>query len=500
VVVVLAGLVLVIKYGASIWLNSQRSEIEQTISRATGLQTRIAGTVSATLWPTPGIALGNISLSRDGKQMLKARRLTASFALKPLLGKQLVPGVFDIDQLELKLPADEKGQPVLALPIQEPTASTPMATGGFQFKLPERIELHNSNISVDSDQGEAIYYIKGLNLAMSPLWYKDLILKPTTDSDAEAWRLAIYVNFEQAKIRQLSLGRTRFSVRYQPGQLAAGIDEVEILGGKGQGTLSWSQEKEQVEPAYRTSFTLLDFDASQSVTLFQPESFVQGRLSLTADITGSGNDLKTLFANASGSVKLSGSDISLTTTNLDELVTRIINAQHYNLVDAAAYFFIGPLGATATKGMDIANVAKELRHPGTTPNQVKRMISRWKIADGIATAEDVALETGQYRLALKGRINLAKREFDDVDIAVVNEIGCAVVSQRLSGPIASPSIEKTSLLLSLARPMLDTISKTTKRVANIKCEPFYSGELLPAGPAAAVPGAESQQQEEPKDN
>jgi len=484
-VIALSGLLLAIKYGASIWLNSQRSELEQTISRATGLQTRIAGSVSATLWPTPGIALGDISLSRDNKPVLTARELTASFALKPLFDKQFVPGAFDINQLELHLPTNENGQPIFALPIQPSTTGTPDIASGFQFKLPDRIELHNSSITAGADNGEPTYYIKGLNLAMHPLWRKDLILKALTEGGTENWGLAIYVNFEKARIRQLALGQTQLNIQYQPGQLAAGITEVSVFGGKGQGTFSWLRGV--AEPEYRTSFTLHDFDASQSVKLFRPESFIKGRLNMSADFASSGSDLKTLINHASGNVNLSGAELDLVTTNLDELVTRIISAKQYNLTDAAAYFFIGPLGASATKGLDIANVARELMQPGTTPNQIKRMASNWEVTDGIATAKDVALETGRYRLALKGRIHLVKQEFENVEIAVVDDRGCAVVTQRLNGPIASPSIEKTNLLLTLTKPFLDALAKTAKRVASGNCKPFYSGELLPERPAAVTP-------------
>jgi len=475
--IVLAGSVLVIKYGASIWLNNQRSTIEQTISRATGLQTRIAGTVSATVWPTPGMSFADISLSRGDKTVLKAKELTASFSIEPLFRKQFIPGALDIQKLELNLPAGDNGLPSFALPISPAPSGAPVATTGFRFELPDRVELHNSTITVSATNGDELYRVDDLNLAMHPMWRKEQILDTLLGGRSENWALAIYVNFEQARIRQLALGRTQFNVQYQPGQLAAGITEVNVFGGVGQGTFSWLRGV--AVPEYRTSFTLNNFEASQSVKLFRPESFIQGKLNMSADLASSGSDLKTLIDHASGTVKLAGANLDLVTANLDELVTRIINAQQYNLTDAAAYFFIGPLGASATKGMDIANVAKELMQPGTTPNQIKRMVSDWAVADGIATAKDVALETGRYRLALKGRIHLVKQEFENVDIAVVDDRGCAIVTQRLSGPIASPRIEKANLLLTLTKPLLDALAKTAKRVKSGDCKPFYSGGLLP---------------------
>jgi AsmA protein len=248
-------------------------------------------------------------------------------------------------------------------------------------------------------------------------------------------------------------------------------------------------------PGINASLTLKNFDVVQSTTFFQPKQLLKGRLNLQASLSSSGATPDALLKHVSGTVKLTGADLDLVAADLDEVITRIINAQNSNLVDVAAFFFVGPLGASATKGLDVVNATRDLNRPGATPTRIVKLVSSWAVDNGIATARDVALETTRYRLALQGRVNLINREFDKVQIAVVNDKGCAVATQRLNGPIASPRTEKLNLLLNLAKPLLGIIGQSARLLTTGDCKPFYTGELLPAAPApATAPAGEAKKE------
>jgi hypothetical protein len=108
------------------------------------------------------------------------------------------------------------------------------------------------------------------------------------------------------------------------------------------------------------------------------------------------------------------------------------------------------------------------------------------LSNGIASAQDVALQTSRYLLALKGRVNLVKQTFDNVEIGVINRRGCAIATQKFYGPIASPSMERTNILLSITRPMLDALTKSAKGLLDKNCtSPFYSGVLVETAPTPA---------------
>ena len=339
------------------------------------------------------------------------------------------------------------------------------------------MELRNSTIVVRSPKNKELHLIKGLNVAVYPARKPPALLSNQAQDPGNAWQLQLFLNFDQARFGHLDMGPTQLSARFGPGSGTVNLDDVNVLDGKATGNLDWKLGK--VMPEYQVSLNLTNFDAGKSVLLFRPKSFIQGRLNMSTNLSSKGTTLAQFRANASGTVKMEGTDLDLTSTNIDELVTRIISSQQYNLLDAAAYFFIGPLGVSATKGLDVANVIQEFSKPGTTPNKIKRINTTWQLSNGVASAQDVALETPRYLLALKGRVNLVKRAFDNVEIGVINRRGCAIATQKFYGPISSPSMGKTNILFSMTRPMLDALAKSAKSLADQNCDsPFYKGILI----------------------
>lgn len=473
-----------VKFAGSIWLNSQRVQLERVLTDATGLKTRIKGTVTATLFPTPGASLGGISMEYNGNTVVAASSFDANFDLLPLFDRQLVLHQVDINGLWLQLPADEHGKPAFAFKPAETSATVAGTPFGVQVQVPDRIELHNSTIVVNSPKNKELHYVKGLNLALYPVRNRLALFSDQARNPGKAWQLQLFLNFDQARFDHLDMGSTQLSARFGPDRGTANLEASSIFDGTAKGTLDWNLGKEM--PEYQANLTLTDFDAGKSVLLVRPSSFIQGRLNVSTNLSSKGTTSNQLLANASGTVQMEGTDLDLTSTNIDELVTRVISSQQYNLVDAAAYFFIGPFAVSATKGLDLANAIRELSKPGTTPNKIKRIHTTWQLSNGIASAQDVALQTSRYLLALKGRVNLVKQTFDNVEIGVINRRGCAIATQKFYGPIASPSMERTNILLSITRPMLDALTKSAKGLLDKNCtSPFYSGVLVETAPTPA---------------
>lgn len=466
------------KFGASLWLSTQRAQLEQFLTTASGYKVQIKGVISATLLPTPGAALQEVVLSRDGRNLATVQQFQASFELVPLLRRQLSIRSLDLYGVKLRLAADANGVPQIPLV----PAAKPGASGNGEAKpavrLPDKVELRNSSIDVADSAGQVLYSIHRFNLALYPVQSGIPAATPGVQENAE---LKAYLNFQQAKLRGLEIGPTDASFRLRSGKLVMEVSRARVLGGIAKAVATWDDSGGT--PSVHAKFSLHHFDASESSAVLGRKPFAQGHLNLDGDLTAMGPDPASWPGTLKGNVTLTGADLELTTVDLDALVAKTIKSQQYNLVDAAAYFFIGPLGATATKGMDIAGVFTEFGKSGTTRNRILRLNSSWTIADGIARASDVALQTPKYLLALKGGVNLPKRQFQKLRIAVVNERGCAIASQTLDGPIASPRIEKLNILLTLTRPVMGVLAESAKQLLNAaKCDPFYTGVLLPARP------------------
>ena len=97
-----------VKLGSGLWLDHQRGQLEQEITRATGYTTRIQGPVTATLFPSPGFALADVTLSRDGKPLVTAKEFQSSFELLPLLAGKFVPHAIHIYGIDRKTECSDK--------------------------------------------------------------------------------------------------------------------------------------------------------------------------------------------------------------------------------------------------------------------------------------------------------------------------------------------------------------------------------------------------------
>jgi len=486
VIIFLVLLFLTIKFAGSIWLNGHRSQLEQAITDATGFDTRIKGTVTATLFPTPGISLGGITMEYKGNTVAAATSFNVNFDVLPLLNDKLILHQIEIDQLWLQLQSDDQGRPMFAVKPAGATANA-KSSSGLELRLPDKIEILNSTIVVRSPANEELHSIKGMNLVAYPIQDQFSPGSKSIEDLKKDWQLQLYLNFEQAKFDQLVAGRTRLAARFSPEGGTAELTNSSVLDGTANGTLVWKL-RDNV-PEYQVKLALTNFDAGKSVLLLGPTSFIKGRLNLDAELSSKGSTRDQILAGMSGNVKMEGADLDLTATNLDELVSRVISSQQYNLVDAAAYFFLGPFGVSATKGLDLAK-ALQMPEVGATPSKIKRIHTSWVVSNGIASAKDVALQTQRYLLALKGRINLLKQTFEGVEIGVINQRGCAAVTQKISGPVSSPSLEKTKFLLTFTRPMIDALAKSAQGLADQNCDsPFYSGVLVKTQPTATPPSA-----------
>ena len=161
------------------------------------------------------------------------------------------------------------------------------------------------------------------------------------------------------------------------------------------------------------------------------------------------------------------------TVEFDREFARFESSQSFNLVDAGAFFFAGPIGLAVTKGYNFASI---FRGAGGS-SSIEELFSDWKVERGIAQAKDVAMATDENRVALTGSINFVNERFDDVTVALVDARGCARVKQKIHGPLQKPVVEKPSVLMSLAGPALNLLKQAGNLFTDGTCEVFYRGSV-----------------------
>ena len=200
----------------------------------------------------------------------------------------------------------------------------------------------------------------------------------------------------------------------------------------------------------------------------------QGLVSFSANLstkleTETGEDaLQNLVGSFSANIqpgKITGLDIN-------SALTALKDSQQTSLLDIGGYVLTGPLGLIAGQLIELSSGITALG--GETKIEHLSLISH--IEQGKVDLTNTAMATDEYRIALKGKADIIKQEFDNFEFAILNDKGCADVSQKLDGPMSNPtSAVADSLLKSITSPVTDIVSGVTNTVSN--CEVFYSGSV-----------------------
>jgi AsmA protein len=202
-----------------------------------------------------------------------------------------------------------------------------------------------------------------------------------------------------------------------------------------------------------------------------------GRVDFVASLSAQGRNGPELRQALAGRVTLRGHQLTLNGRNLDEALSRFESSQRFSLVDAGAFFIVGPLGLVLTKAYDFANA---YRGAGGT-SAIQTLVSDWKFDHGVARAQDVAMATAKYRIALHGGLDVVHERFDDVSLALVDAAGCVMVQQRITGSFQKPVVEEPNLLHALAGPALSLLQKARDLLPGTACSAFYSGSVPAPG-------------------
>jgi AsmA protein len=230
-------------------------------------------------------------------------------------------------------------------------------------------------------------------------------------------------------------------------------------------------------PVLHLDFSLARFRIEDFFRRLPPGKKVSGAMDFSTTLELRGLNRAELRRSATGTMSLSGTDLVLDGADLDSQFSHFEASQEFNLFDMTAFFLAGPVGVAVTKGYQFAGIAQA--KGGRTP--IRRVVSRWKVENGIARAVDVALATGTHRLALHGGLDFVDEEFDEVYVSLIDADGCSRARQRIRGPFAKPVVEKPDLLVSAAGPVLTLIAKARSLLPGVvaACEVVYAGAVAP---------------------
>ena len=277
---------------------------------------------------------------------------------------------------------------------------------------------------------------------------------------------------KDVKSQDMRISDVRVEMKARRGKFEANPFTMNIFGGNCKGSIKSVMTGESRE--YSIDFAITKFRFEEVLGTFNQKKSVHGELDLKSHLAMKGKNMTDLARTAQGDVSLRGHNLSLESLDIDTLLQKYEKSQNFNLVDLGAFFVVGPLGAVLTKGYDFGSAYKESLGGEST---ILKLVSDWKVRNGIAEAADVAFITSKNRVALNGKLDFVNDRFEDVTVAVLNANGCATQSQRIRGSFNKPKIDKPNIFRSLIGPITSLATKSYDMLKGGRCDVFYRGSL-----------------------
>lgn len=440
-------------------INSYKPRIEAAASEATGMKVRINGKLELALFPNAGISLEDILIQNQSSEVASAEKAEVEIKLLPLIRRKVV-----IQQVGLIAPR---------------FFITKDRRGNFNFETPER---KPKGEPAESFEIEKIFIKDGQFL------YRDEKTGGKSEAsgcDLEIRNLAVgggesvySSSFEgdlscmEVKSKVLNISDVSVVIKAGEGKFEADPITMQIFGGNGRGSVKGMMSGES--PEYIIDFAITKFRFEEVLGAFKQKRSIRGELNLNSHLAMKGKNSNEMKRTAQGEISLRGQNLGHESIDLDRVLEMYEKTRHVSLVDLGAFFIAGPLGSLLTKGYDFGSLYEtSLGGKSTIP----KLVSDWKVKNGVAEAEDVVFSTRQNRVALKGRLDFVKERFDNVTVAVLDEKGCARFSQKIHGSFRHPRVEKVSVLRSLAKPLLNLFDGASELFKDEECAIFYSGSV-----------------------
>lgn len=442
-------------------VNAYKSRLEAAASGALGMEVRVGGRLGIGFFPGLLVTLEDVHIRNRGVDIASAKEARLGIDLLPLLHQEVRIGKIALRQPRISIERDRDGK--------------------FNFENPEvagrtlpamdlaKVSLsHGTLLYADKQSGE------GFEAGDCRLDAHRLRLSGGKSSDfMKNLSFTAELTCGEIRAKDFAVSDLKFPVAGKNGVFDLKPVTMRVFGARGSGSIR--ADFSGAVPRYHVRYSLSQFHIEEFFKILSPQKVAEGPMDFSANLSMQGKTANEMRQTVAGQISLRGENLTLNGSDLDREFSRFESSQSFNLVDAGAFFFAGPLGLAVTKGYSFANIFR-----GSEGNSHIRMfVSDWKVERGVAQAQDVAMATDQNRMALTGRLDLVNERFDNVTMALIDAKGCVKVRQKISGSFRTPVVEKPGALKSLAGPALKLLKKGRDLFPGGQCEVFYAGTVAP---------------------
>jgi uncharacterized protein involved in outer membrane biogenesis len=444
-------------------LEAFKPQIEAAASASLGMDIRIKGGMGIDLFPGFGLSLKDVNVQQRGSEVVRIDKIRIGLKLIPLVR-------FEIRVIQVGLV-----KPIFSI--------VRFKNGLFNFEKPgrtlwekllvvEKISVSQGSLVYADETSDEKIEVGDLNLSIRNLF-------PNGTERAETFKKISFTadaGCKILKIYNLTLMNLVMRATGEKGRLDLNPVSMNLFGGIGNGSIH--VDVTGPAPHYRVVYILNRVRIEELLQLYSLKKtrreIIEGPVNISADLTAIGKSTDEMRRSLNGDLSLNGENLMLYNIDIDALIMKYERSQSLNLVDVGAFFLVGPLGPVLTKSYNFASLYEESQGG---KGIIRKLVSVWKVKNGIAEARDVAFASKKQRIAMKGELNFVSERFVDVTVAALDQRGCIVYSEKVHGPFRDPQIEKESIFKSVAGSVLNPLEDAWKFLQGKECTVFYSGSV-----------------------
>ncbi len=467
---VVAGVTIIIHL---IDINQYKPDLEKTLTESTGADWTIKGDIALSLLPSLSVTVHDIQAAYNKEELIKAGSVNIKVGLIPLLSREVHVGKFEIRDTQVNIIKDANGN--LYIPVAPPAQETETSAAlPIKSLIIDKIAINNGTITYLHKKADSKTALSNIDFSLGG--FTIIENNKLIDNLQERIKNSKLVGNFHAKsfsankiqINNISIKLTGNNGLFSAKPISADMQGVPLSG-------ELAIDASSTLPKITMQCAIKGYEVGQLVKEPDKESPINGALDMNAQLNTQGKTQEELLNDLSGVFSIRGSDLTLKQIDIDAILDKYEKSRNFSLVDLGGFFVLGPLGPLLTKTYDYSNVVREV---GGGESTITKIVADWQIKNGVAIAEDVAFATRENRVAIQGKINLAKSRFEQLEVAIINASGCKEFSQTINGTFDNPEMEEASFVAqTIVNPVLGLIKKTTKVFKQEECKPFYTGQV-----------------------
>ncbi|MGA9666757.1 MAG: AsmA family protein [Gallionella sp.] len=388
--------------------NAYKPRLEAAASNALGMEVRVGGKMGFGLFPGLQVTLDDVQIRNRGADLVSAREARLGIDLLPLLRKEVRIGKIALEHPSFFIERDGDGK------YNFETTQTSVILPALNLA---RVSFADGSlIYADKQSGE------GFEAEDCRLGVRRFLLSPGISQDLLK-NLAFTAELACGKIqaKDFAVSDLKLSVTAKDGVFDVEPVTMGVFGGQGSGSVQ--ADFSGAVPLYRVEYALPQFRSQEFYKILSQQKIVEGAMDFSANLSMQGKTATEMTQNLNGDASLRGENLTLNGSDLDLEFSRYESSQHFNIVDLGAVFLAGPVGLVVTKGYNFASI---LEGSGGS-SKILKLVSVWKIEQGVAHAQDVAIATNKNRVVLQGGLDFVNGRFDDVTVSLIDAKGCAML-------------------------------------------------------------------------